>query len=307
MIGNRNKKANMKKILNSWQLYLMFLPVAVLLLIFNYFPMYGVTLAFKDFNPRLGIFGSKWIGFEHFQTLFTDPYFLKVLWNTIRISLLKFAIGFPVPIILTLMLNEVKNAKFKRTVQTVSYLPYFISWVVVSGILINIFSIDGGQVNKLIQTLGGEQVNFFGDSNAFLTLLVISDIWKNAGWGTVIYFAAIANINPELYEAAMIDGANRFQRMRHITLPGMVPALSINLIFSCSSLLSAGFDQIFNLYNPVVYKVADIIDTYIFRIGISDGNYGISTALGLFNSVISVTLILVVNKVIKKLGGEGIW
>lgn len=302
----------MKKRINNvirknWQIYLMFLPAAVLLFIFCYVPMYGIVLAFKEYSPVLGIMGSEWVGLEHFRTLFSDSYFLKVLLNTVRISLLKFAAGFPVPIILALLLNEVRHNAFKRTVQTLSYLPYFISWVVVSGILINICSIDGGVINRFIEWMGFGPVNFFGNGRAFLALLVISDIWKGAGWGTIIYFAAISGINPELYEAALIDGANRYRRIRHITLPSLVPAISINLIFSCSSLLSGGFDQIFNLYNPIVYDVADIIDTYIFRIGISDGNYGVSTALGLFNSVVSVVLILSVNKIIQKLGGEGIW
>jgi putative aldouronate transport system permease protein len=285
----------------------MVLPAIIILFIFNYVPIYGVLLAFKNYNPNLGIIGSKFIGMIHFKTLFEDPYFIKVIGNTLKISALRFVWGFPVPILLALMLNEVKKMWFKKTVQTVSYLPHFISWVIVSGILLDICSIDGGVVNQIIQFLGGKPVSFFGDSNNFITMIIASGIWKAAGWGTIIYFAAIANINPELYEAAEVDGAKRLQKIWFITMPGLVPAISISLIFTCSGFLNAGFDQIFNLYNEVVYESADIIDTYIYRIGITDGNYGVSTALGLFNSVLSLILLLSANKLIKKLGGDGIW
>lgn len=290
-----------------WQLYAMFVPAAILLLIFNYVPMYGTVLAFKEFSPRAGILGSEWIGLENFRTLFSNSYFFTVLGNTLKISLLKFIAGFPVPLILALMMNEVRSSKFKRTVQTVSYLPYFISWVVVAGILINLCSIEGGIINRIIEFFGGNAINFFGNGKAFVGLLVVSDIWKGAGWGTIIYFAALSGIDPAIYEASMIDGANRWQRIRYIIMPALVPAISINLILTCQSFMSAGFDQIFNLYNRTVYKNADIIDTYIYRIGITDGKYEISTALGLFNSVVTITLILVTNKLIKKMGGRGLW
>lgn len=290
-----------------WQLYAMFVPAAILLLIFNYVPMYGTVLAFKEFSPRAGILGSEWIGLENFRTLFSNSYFFTVLGNTLKISLLKFIAGFPVPLILALMMNEVRSSKFKRTVQTVSYLPYFISWVVVAGILINLCSIEGGIINRIIEFFGGNAINFFGNGKAFVGLLVVSDIWKGAGWGTIIYFAALSGIDPAIYEASMIDGANRWQRIRYIIMPALVPAISINLILTCQSFMSAGFDQIFNLYNRTVYKYADIIDTYIYRIGITDGKYEISTALGLFNSVVTITLILVTNKLIKKMGGRGLW
>ena len=290
-----------------WQKYFMFLPAAILLFIFNYVPMYGVVLAFKEFSPKAGILGSRWAGLANFKTLFSNPYFFTVLGNTLKISLLKFVAGFPIPIVLSLMLNEVRSRKFKRTVQTVSYLPYFISWVVVAGILINICSIEGGLVNRLIIALGGEPVNFFGNGKAFLGLLVVSDIWKGAGWGTIIYFAALSGVDPAIWEAAMIDGAGRWQRIVHIIFPALVPAISINLLMTCSNVMYAGFDQIFNLYNRTVYASADIIDTYIYRIGITDGKYEMSTALGLFNSVITLILVLTANKLIHKLGGRGLW
>ena len=301
------RKKNRLAFFKDWRLYAMFLPAAALLIVFNYLPMYGIVLAFKDYNPRLGILASEWIGLTNFKEIFSDPYFITVLKNTLKISVLKCIFTFPVPIILALLLNEVKCSGFKRVVQTVSYLPYFISWVIISGILVDICSIDNGIITNLIGSLTGVKMNFFGNSNHFIGLLVVSEIWKGAGWGTIIYFAAMSGVDPAIYEAAIMDGANRFQRMRHITMPALVPAIGINLIFTCSSLLSAGFDQIFNLYNPVVYEGADIIDTYIYRIGVTNGNYGTSTALGLFNSVIGVTLMLTANKIIKRMGGIGIW
>ena len=301
----RNKKSSYLK--SHYQLYLMALPALGLLFVFNYVPLYGILLAFKEYNPNLKIFGSPFVGFDHFKALFKDSYFFTVLGNTLKISSMRLVFGFPVPIFLALMLNEIRANWFKRVVQTVSYLPHFISWVIVSGILIDICSIEGGSINQIIELFGGQPIDFFGNSGAFLSMLIVSGIWKGAGWGTIIYFAAMSNINPELYEAAEIDGANRFQRIWFITMPGLAPAISINLIFACSGFMYAGFDQIFNLYNTVVYEAADIIDTYIYRIGVTDGNYGISTALGLFNSVISLILIIVANKAIKKAGGEGIW
>ena len=293
--------------LQDWRLYVMFVPAAVLLFIFCYVPLYGIVLAFKEYNPMKGIVGSEFVGLQHFETIFNDPYFFKVLGNTVRLSLLNLVVGFPVPIILSLLLNEVKNKYFKRTIQTLSYLPHFISWVIVAGILINLLSVEDGVVNEIIKMFGGQPINFFGNNNNFVAMLVASGVWKGAGWGTIIYFAAISNISPDLYEAAMIDGAGRFRRMLAIVIPSLGPAVSINLIFSVSGLLSANFDQIFNLYNPTVYDKADVVNTYIFRIGISDGNYGVSTALGLFFSVIGFVLILLTNKIINKIGGEGIW
>ena len=296
-----------RSILADWQLYVMFLPAAILLVIFAYVPMYGLVLAFKDFNPLKGVLGSEWVGLEHFQTIVEDEYFYKVLGNTVWLNILNLIFGFPVPIILAILLNEVKNKFFKRTIQTLSYLPHFISWVIVAGILINILSIEDGIVNEIIKFFGGDPVNFFGNPDNFLAMLVVSDIWKGAGWGTIIYFAAISNISPELYEAAMIDGAGRFRRILAIVIPALGPAISINLIFRVSDLLASNFNQIFNLYNPVVYETADVVNTYIYRIGITDGNYGVSTALGLLFSVVSLVLILVTNKIIRKCGGEGIW
>lgn len=303
----KHNRSLVKHVGLNWQLYAMFLPAAVLLIIFNYYPMYGITLAFKDYSSKLGIIGSPYVGMKHFDKLFGDPDFLRVLGNTLRISTLKLVCGFPVPIILSILLNEVRTSWFKRTVQTISYLPYFISWVVVYGILVDICSIDGGAINNVIQFFTGTTVNFFGNAASFQALLILSDIWKGAGWATIIYFAAISNISPDLYEAAKIDGANRYHQIRYITLPSMVPAISITLILALGGLMNAGFDQVFNLYNPVVMDSADIIDTYVYRMGITKGKYGIATALGLFNSLVSLVLIVSSNIAIKKSGGTAIW
>lgn len=301
-------KISLKRtLLRDWRLYVMFLPAVALLILFCYVPMYGLVLAFKDYSPLKGVMGSDFVGLQHFRTIFLDPYFAKVLGNTLKISLLNLVFGFPVPILLSLMLNEVKSRPFKRTVQTLSYLPHFISWVIIAGILINLLSIDDGALNNVIRFFGGTPINFFGNGDNFVVMLVFSSIWKSAGWGTIIYFAAISNINPDLYEAAMIDGAGRIRRIQAVVIPALGPAVSINLIFAFSGLFSSDFDQIFNLYNPVVYDKADVVNTYIFRIGISDGNYGVSTALGFTFSIVGIVLILLINKIIKKLGGEGIW
>ena len=244
--------------------------------------------------------------FKHFKTLFTNPKVYPTFFNTLRISLLRLVCGFPMPILLALFLNELTSDRFRKTVQSISYLPYFISWVIIANILKDITASQSALQNLLSGMLGHE-VNFFSDSNLFIGLLIVSDIWKNVGWGTIIYFAALTGIGPELYEAGMVDGANRWQRMWYITLPGILPAVSINLIFSVSGIVYGGFDQIYNLYNPLVYDKADILETYLFRNGVIGGDYSLGTAMGLFNSVVAFLLVILANKAIKKLGGEGIW
>ncbi|MBP1989453.1 ABC transporter permease [Paenibacillus eucommiae] len=288
-------------------LYLLLLPSVVYLIVFNYVPMYGVVLAFKDYNFMKGILHSPWVGMKHFNQLFSDPNFMTVTWNTLKISLLRLFFGFPFPIFLALLLNEVRITIFKRTIQTVIYLPHFISWIIVAGILRVLLTTDNGIVNHLIQQLGFEPISFLTSNVYFVPMLVASDILKEAGWGTIIYLAALAGIDPEQYEAAMIDGANRWHRLIYITLPGISTAISIMLILSLSGILNAGFDQIFNLYSPLVYPSADIIDTYVYRIGLLEGKYSLATALGLFKSLIGFILIVITNKAAKMLGGSGIW
>ena len=316
LVPNRGKRANrfvayMKR---NWPLYAMLLPMVVYFIIFNYYPMAGITLAFKKWTIRGQIWGSPWCVdengaldlFRNFKTLFNDPDFTPKLVNTLRISGLRVLIGFPVPIILTILLNEMPAKRFAKGFQIVSYLPHFISWVIISGILTSLTASQSAFQNLMIKIFGS-QVSFFTDPNLFLGLVIFSNIWKNAGWGTIIYFAALAGINPDLYEAADIDGASRWDKILHITLPGLVPAISVNLILTASGFIHAGFDQIYNMYNATVYETADIIETYLFRIGITDGQYDLATALGLFNSTISLILVIISNKIIKLIGGDSIW
>ena len=295
-------------IIKYWPLYLMFLPVVVLLVLFNYLPMYGIVLAFKDYWPQYGILGSPWMTplFSNFSVLFADEKFWDVTKNTLIISALRLVFGFPAPILLALFFNEIRSKTFKKVSQTILYLPYFLSWVILAGMLRTMLLSDG-IVNDFLGKLGLGPYPFLSKSSLFLPMRIVTDIWKNMGFGSIIYLAAIMGIDSSLYEASLVDGANRFQRMVHITLPGIVMAISINLILSLSGILNGGFDQIFNLYSVPVYDVADIIDTYVYRIGITDGEFGIATALGLIKSVIGFALILIVNKVTNKLGGVGVW
>lgn len=313
----KNKTSTKKKknyLKQAWPLYLMIAPMIVYLLIFNYYPMLGLQLAFKDWDPRGGIWNSPWAKnengqtdiFYNFKTLFSDPDFFKTFKNTLRISLLRLIIGFPIPIIITILLNEMPAKKFAKGFQIVSYLPHFISWIIISGILTSLTASQSTFQNFMMK-LFGKEVYFFTDNKLFLLLVIISDIWKEAGWATIIYFAAISNISQELYEAAAIDGANRLQKIIYITLPGIASAISINLILQAGNLVYGGFDQIFNMYNKTVYEMGDILETYLFRIGINGGNYSIATALGLFNSIIAFILVLISNFIVKKIGGEPIW
>ncbi len=290
----------------------MVLPRVVYLLIFNYYPITGIQLAFKDFVARKGIWGSPWASvggntdlFKHFRTLISTSLFGEKLWNTLRISLLKLLFGFPAPILLVLALNELTSAKFMKAVQSVSYIPYFISWVVLGGIFVSIDSAEFFQ--NIMRSVFGSEVHFFSDDKLYLVFLVASDVYKGMGWGTIIYLAALMNIDPQLYEAAALDGAGRLKKIWHITLPGLVPAITINMILSLSNIMYAGFDQIYNTYNDVVSGTGETLEIYLYRLGITGGNYPLSTAIGLFNSVIGCVLVVIANKLTKLAGGDGIW
>jgi len=297
----------LRQMLKYKHLYILFLPCLIYLIIFSYIPMCGIVLAFKDYSIKGGIFGSAWAGLENFRDLFSNPDFFKVTMNTVKISTYKLIFGFPVPILISLLLNELRSLRFKKTIQTIIFLPHFISWVILSGIIFSLFRVDGGIINELIVLLGGERIPFLSDNRYFVTLLVVTTIWQGAGWGTIVYLAAITGIDPSFYEAATVDGASRWQKMWYITLPGITVAVTINLILQLSNVLSAGFDQVFNLYSAPVYETADIIDTYVYRNGIIEGKYEMATALGLFKSVIAFALIMISNFATKKMGGEGIW
>lgn len=295
-----------KDVIRDKWLYLLVLPGMIFLLIFRYIPIAGNVIAFMDFNPY-NMWDSKWVGLEHFITLFNKPAFLLVFKNTLVISLLKMIIGFPIPIILALMMNEMKNLKFKKVSQTLLYLPHFISWVVLSGLIMNMLNPDTGLVTSIITFITGEKIQVLTDKGAFVPMLIVTDVYKNMGWGTIIYFAALSGVDPQLYEAAEIDGARKFKQMLHITLPSIMPTIIIQLILSCNNIVNAGFDQIFMLYSALVYDVADIIDTYVYRIGIKKADYSFSTAANMFKSIIALVMILIVNTLAKKTGNEGIW
>lgn len=294
-----------KKLWQYKPLYLMLLPGLALFLVFFYGPMYGVILAFKDYYFVKGVWGSPWVGLKHFKLFFSSPDSIVVIKNTLLISTYRLIWGFPAPIILALMLNEVGHKFYKRLVQTVSYLPHFISWVVISGIVYHVLSPEAGIINYFIKSLGGQPVFFMINPRLFRSILVASDIWKEVGWSAIIYLAAITTISPDIYEAAIIDGTSRFQRILYITLPSILPLASLLLILSMGGILNAGFDQIFNMYNPAVIDVSDIIDTQVYRTGLTNMQYSYATAIGLFKSVVGLVLMLIANNLLRLTNGKG--
>lgn len=290
---------------HRWQ-YLMIFPGVLLLLLFSYIPMAGIQVAFRDFQIGSSIWNSPWVGTDNFAFL-NEPQFWTVVKNTLYISVLKFVFGFPAPILLALMINEVAHSAFKRFVQSVSYLPHFFSWIVVAYILQSVLTIDGGLVNDWIAKAGGEPIFFLGSTEWFRPIVVGSGLWKETGWNTILYLAAFTTIDPQLYEAAKVEGAGRFARIRHITLPGIVPTISIVLILSIPSLIAVGMDQIYPLMNSANMAVADVLDTYVLRSGLQQGYFGMATAVGLLSSVISLALVLTTNQLSRKINGEGLW
>lgn len=292
----QRKKKNWQK---DWQLHLMILPGLLFILLFKYMPLGGITIAFKEFLPGKGIWRSPWVGLENFEYMLALPDTKRVMWNTLFIAAAKILINFPVPIIISILLNEVKNHRFKRSVQTIIYLPYFISWVILAGIIQDLFAKEG-LINQFLGIFGAEPVFFLGNKYAFLGVLIGTDVWKNFGYNTVVYLAAITGIDETLYEAAKIDDANRFQQIWNVTLPGIAPIVVLMMILNLGNVLNAGFEQIFNLYNPLVYETADIIDTFVYRISLVEANYSLGTAVGLLKSVVSFILIVTSYKIANK-------
>lgn len=280
-------------------------------IIFQYIPMVGVIIAFQDYDPFLGIDAifsmERWVGLKHFRTFFNSIFFWNVMGNTLIISFYKLVIGFPIPIILALLINELRVRWFQRSVQTISYLPHFFSMVVAAGIVKALLTPQGGLVNQVIVAFGGQPTAFLTDPSLFRSILVTMDVWQHAGWNSIIYLAAMATVNPEMYEAAAMDGANRFQRMWYVTLPSISFAIVITLIFRIGGMLNAGFEQILLLYSPAVYQVSDIIDTYVYRAGLIGRQYSFGAAVGLFKSVLAFILMYIANKVAQYLGQEGLW
>lgn len=286
-------------------LLLMFLPGFAFILVFNYGPIYGIQIAFKDYRIAEGIWGSRWVGLKHFISFFTTPTTLNVLKNTIVISLYKLVVGFPAPIVLAIMINEVGNRTYKRVVQSISYLPHFISWVIVAGIITKVLSPSSGVVNSIIRLFGGKPVYFLTLPQWFPTVLVVTNIWKEIGWSSVVYLAALTSVDPQLYEAALIDGASRLQRIWRISIPSILSVVTVILILSMGGIMNAGFDQIFNMYNPAVYSVGDIIDTFVYRVGLVGMEYSFTAAVGVFKSVVGLVLMIAVNTLSSRLSKTG--
>lgn len=291
---------------NRRYLYLMLvLPIAYYL-IFCYWPMYGIQIAFRKFNVRLGIWNSPWIGTVQFQKYLSDPYFWKVVRNTLLLNIYGIIFSFPAPILLALLLNEIRSSKYKKLVQSISYLPHFLSTVVVCGMIVNFFS-NSGPINDIIVRLGGERVQFLMRSDMFRTIYIGSGIWQNVGWNSIIYFAAISGVDPEQYEAATIDGAGRFAQALHVTLPAIVPTITVMLILAVGGMLSVGYEKILLLYTGATYETADVISTYVYRKGIEGADYSYSTAVGLFQSVIGLIFIYGANKFSAVVSENSLW
>ncbi len=286
--------------------YLMFIPVLAYYIIFQYVPIYGLVIAFKNYMPSQGIFGSQWIGFDNFTRFFNSIYFTRLIRNTVLISFYGLVFGFPAPILFALLLNEVHHRVFKRTVQTITYLPHFISTVVICGMITN-FCLKDGLINDIIVFLGGERQNLLMSTHYFRTIYIVSDIWAGVGWGSIIYLSALSAIDVELYDAAIIDGANRFQQAIHVTLPGIVPTIVILFILRVGSLMNVGFEKIFLLYNSTTWEVSDVISTYVYRKGLIDYDYSFSTAIGMFNSAINIMLLVAVNTISRRVNETSLW
>ncbi|MEN6314225.1 MAG: ABC transporter permease subunit [Clostridiaceae bacterium] len=286
--------------------YIMAVPVVLYYLIFYYEPMYGALIAFKNFSPGKGILGSPWAGFKHFEMFFNSYYFERLIKNTLLINVYGVMFAFPAPIILALLLNEVRCNSYKRLVQTVSYLPHFVSLVVIAGMILEFTSKDG-LVNDIIAILGMERISFMTKPQWFRTIYIASDIWQGVGWGSIIYLAALTNIDPQLYEASKIDGAGRWKQMLHITLPGLAPTVIILLILRMGSMMSVGYEKIILMYNTSIYETADVISTFVYRKGVLEANFSYSTAVGLFNSVINFMLVVFANFISRKTSETSLW
>ena len=294
-----------EKLKNQWQYHLMLLPGVLVVLIFSYIPMYGLIIAFEKYNVGAG-FSLPWVGLENFRYLFNQPTFTRTITNTLFIAIWKLALGIIVPVSIALLLNEMKSSRITRFYQTLIYIPNFLSWVIMAGVLMDILATDGA-LNSILTSVGLAPINFLGSSKVFPWTMILSDVWKGFGYGTIVYLAALTGMDPSLYESADVDGATRWQKMFKITLPLLMPTIVLMLILSLGNVLNAGFDQIYNLYSPVVYETGDVIDTYVYRLGIQQAQYSVGTAVGLFKSVVSAILIAVSYVLADKLAGYRIF
>ena len=303
----RQKKSLAAYLRSSGALYVMAVPGMLSVLLFSYVPMYGVLIAFQKYSPAKGVFGSEWVGLEHFQRMFSNKDFYNIVKNTLLLNVYDVIFGFPMPIILAVMLNEVNNRLFKRLTQSILYLPHFLSWVVLGGIIIQICSPSTGVINSMIKAFGGESIYFMADAGWWVVVFVVSGIWQGAGWGTIVYLAAVTGIDMQLYEAARIDGAGKFRQIWHITLPGIRSTIATMLILRMGSMMNIGFEKVYMLQNNAVRRVSEVISTYVYRLGIEGAQFSYTTAIGLFQSLISLILVFTTNKIIKSMGETGLW
>jgi putative aldouronate transport system permease protein len=299
----KNPQSGFKRKYNTGTLMVMLIPGVVLVIIYSYVPMFGLLMAFQDYIPALGIFGSRWVGLRNFKTLFTMLEFVRALRNTVFIAGFKIVLGIVIPVIFALLLNEVRRRSVQRSIQTLIYLPHFISWILLAGILRDMLSPSVGIVNSILTGLGSEPVFFLGSNKTFPFVIILTDIWKEFGYGTIIYLASLTGIDPTLYEVAYVDGANRWKQLVHITMPGIAPMIVLMTTLSMGNIFNAGFDQIFNLYAPVVYETGDILDTLLYRLGLISMQFSVSTAAGMMKSVVSMILILVSYRIAYKTTG----
>lgn len=307
--NNNNKKTirYFKKITSCWELYIFLVPALLLIIIFNYLPMYGVQIAFRDFKPSLGIVGSKWVGLQHFQRLFRLPLLWNIIKNTFALSLLSIAVGFPMPILLALYLNQLRSNKYKRFLQTVTYLPHFISTVVIVGMILVFLSPRSGLFALIARLFGGNIDNLMGKPNMFAPIYVMSSVWQSTGWSSIIYLAALSSVDQSLYEAAVIDGANRWHKIIYIDVPLLVPTMIILLVLTSGSILSVGFEKAYLMQNSSNLVRSEVISTYVYKVGILKAQFSFSTALGLFNSVINFVMLFIVNTLARRLGNISLW
>ena len=296
-----------RSLIKYWDLYLLILPVIIWLLIFKYRPMYGTIIAFEDFSPSRGVLGSKWVGFKHFERFFNAYNFEDILMNTVKLSVFQLIFSFPMPILLALVLNEIRNKRYKKLVQTVTYAPFFLSTVVMVGLIDAFLYPETGLLNVLVMKLGGSSVNYMAKDEYFRSIFIISHIWKGTGWSSIIYMSALTSIDPQLYEAARIDGANRFQSMLHVTIPAILPTAIIMLIRDCGNIMDVGFEKAFLMQNDLNMGASEVISTYVYKVGMVNSQYSYSTAVNLFNSVINLAMLLVVNKISKTVSETSLW
>lgn len=306
-LKNEKRKRLLNQLLSQKFLYLMILPGLIYFIVFKYVPMWGLIIAFQDYQPFLGILGSEWVGFKHFIRLFTEPTFFILLKNTLILFAMNVVIFFPIPILLALLLNEVRLALFKKFVQTMIYIPHFMSWVIVVSLSFVLLTVDGGLINELIAFFGGEKINFLLSQEWFRPMYILQVIWREAGWSTIIYLAAITAVDPQLYEAAKMDGAGRLRQMWHITLPAIKSVIVVLLILKIGDTLELGFEHVYLLLNATNREVAEIFDTYVYTAGLKQGQFSYSTAVGLFKAAVGLILVMLANRLAKKFGEEGIY